>query len=258
MVLDATLPPVGVQPVVDVTARYREAHIPGALRFDLEALSDQQTTLPHMLPSPRQFAAEMGRLGVSSHMTAVVYEQEGMFAAPRAWWTLRTMGMPQVFLLDGGLPAWLAAGLPVEAGEPTRPAALFTATLDELAVRSFPQMQQHLAAAGQVLDARSAGRFQGSAPEPRPGIRSGHMPGATSLPYTEVLREGRLLDKPELVRLFAERGVDLDRPVVTTCGSGITAAVLTLALQRAGARKVSLYDGSWAEYAQHPEAQLLP
>jgi thiosulfate/3-mercaptopyruvate sulfurtransferase len=257
VLLDATLPPVGVSPAPDTHARYLAQHLPGAVFFDIEAFSDPTSGLPHTLPSAASFAASMSALGVADTMNIVVYEQAGVFSAPRAWWMLRTFGAANVYLLDGGLQAWLAAGLPTESGPVERPVASFHATLDPDAVRDFAAIRQLIAADAQILDARSAGRFSGAAPEPRAGLRSGHMPGATSLPFTELVAEGRLKPAVQLRDLFAAKGLDLTQPITTTCGSGVTAAVLALGLELAGARNVSLYDGSWAEYAQQPEAIIL-
>jgi thiosulfate/3-mercaptopyruvate sulfurtransferase len=169
---------------------------------------------------------------------------------------LKTFGAQNVSLLDGGLRAWVEAGLPTESGDVSRAPAAFHAKLDQDAVKDFSQVQQMIAAHAQILDARSAGRFSGSLPEPRPGISSGHMPGATSIPFTELAEGGRLKPAEELRRLFAAKGVDIEQPITTTCGSGVTAAVIALGLELAGAKQVSLYDGSWAEYAVHPEAVI--
>jgi thiosulfate/3-mercaptopyruvate sulfurtransferase len=262
VIFDATLPPVGVQPPVDTRARYLAAHIPGALFFDIEALSDHATTLPHMLPPAESFAESMSRMGVSDTATIVVYEQAGVFSAPRAWWMLRSFGAKHVFLLDGGLSAWLAAGLATESGETphkrsiSATPAVFSAQLDADAVRDFAEIQSLIGERAQILDARSAGRFAGTAPEPRPGLSSGHMPGATSVPFTDLVEDGRMMPPDRLREIFAARGVDLSRPATTTCGSGVTAAVVALGLKLAGAKDVSLYDGSWAEYAQRPEAVI--
>jgi thiosulfate/3-mercaptopyruvate sulfurtransferase len=256
IVLDATLPPVGVTPPVDTRGRYLTAHIPGAVFFDIEALSDHSTPLPHMLPSAKAFARSMGELGVGDTMTIVVYEQEGVFSAPRAWWMFRTLGAGEVYVLDGGLRAWTEAGLPVEAGSVSRTPAQFHAELDPYVVKDFAEIQRMIAEQGQILDARSAGRFSGASPEPRPGISSGHMPGATSVPFTELVEEGRLKPADRLRELFAGKRVEIERPITTTCGSGVTAAVIALGLEIAGARNVSLYDGSWAEYAQQPQAVI--
>ncbi|MBS1800357.1 MAG: 3-mercaptopyruvate sulfurtransferase [Acidobacteria bacterium] len=256
VVLDATLPPVGVTPVVDTYGRYVERHIPGAVFFDIDELSDHATALPHMLQGDEEFSRNMSRLGVGDGTTIVVYEQEGVFSAPRARWMLKAYGAKEVYLLDGGLKAWEEAGQPVESGEVKRAASRFTAKLDRAMVKDFAEVQQTIAGHGQVLDARSAGRFAGTAPEPRAGLSSGHMPGATSVPFTELVSDGRLKPSGELKHIFTAKGVRLDEPVTTTCGSGVTAAVVALGLEIAGAQKVRLYDGSWAEYAQRPEAVI--
>jgi len=253
-ILDATLPPVGVTPPIDIHARYLAQHIPGAVFFDIEKFSDHSTPLPHMLPKPEEFSQNMGALGVSNEMDLVVYEQEGVFSAPRAWWMLRTLGAQNVFLLDGGLPAWIEAGLLTETGEVHIEPASFEANLNHDVVQDFDQIEQLIAHHGQILDARSAGRFSGTAPEPRPGLSSGHMPGAVSVPFTELVADGRLKSAEQLRALFAAKGVKTDEPTTTTCGSGVTAAVIALGLEIVGAQQVSLYDGSWSEYAQHPRA----
>lgn len=255
-VLDATLPPVGVVPPVDTRRHYLERHIPGAVFFDIDELSDHSTPLPHMLPGAEEFSRSMAELGIGDSMTIVIYEQAGVFSAPRAWWMLRSFGVERVHILDGGLEAWLAAGQPVESGPVKRSKAEFRAKLDASAVKNFAEVQQIIGQKGQILDARSAGRFAGTAPEPRPGISSGHMPGSTSVPFTELVAEGRLKSAEGLRELFAAKGVELSQPITTTCGSGVTAAVIALGLEMAGASQVSLYDGSWAEYAQHPEAVI--
>jgi thiosulfate/3-mercaptopyruvate sulfurtransferase len=264
VLLDATLPPVGVTPPVDTHARYLASHLPGARFFDIEAISDHATPLPHMLPTAESFSASMFALGVSDDSLIVVYEQEGVFSAPRAWWMLRTFGAQRVHILDGGLKAWLASGFPAEAGHPTEsgpvseahPPATFHARLNEEAVIDYSQLQNQLAAHRQIVDARSAGRFSGAAPEPRPGLSSGHMPGATSLPFTELVDQGRLKDPTQLREIFAAKGIDTAKPITTTCGSGVTAAVLSLALEILEAPKVALYDGSWSEYAQNPASLI--
>jgi thiosulfate/3-mercaptopyruvate sulfurtransferase len=256
VILDATLPPVGVTPPVDTHARYLSNHIPGAIFFDIEALSDTSTPLPHMMPTAEAFSRDMSAIGIDESMTICIYEQEGVFSAPRAWWMLRTFGASEVYILDGGLRAWIEAGLPVSSGPVHRKPANFRATLDREAVKDFSQIQQLIGGRGQILDARSAARFTGAAPEPRPGISSGHMPGATSVPFTELVKDGRLKSAEQLHEVFAFRSVDLKKPITTTCGSGVTAAVIALGLEIAGADRVTLYDGSWAEYAQHPEAEI--
>ncbi len=260
VVADATLPPVGIAPAVDTRARYQAEHIPGAVFFDIDALSDHSTTLPHMLPTPNAFAHAMSALGIGSDMTVIVYEQEGVFSAPRAWWMLRTFGAPSVHVLDGGLRAWREAGLPVESGNVKRPPASFKAAFNREAVKGIEEIRQMIAnrehTRPQILDARSSGRFTGAVPEPRAGLRSGHMPGSTSLPFTELTQDGRMQSAHALRELFSARQIDIDQPITTTCGSGVTAAVIALALDTLGAKHVSLYDGSWAEYAQQPDALI--
>jgi thiosulfate/3-mercaptopyruvate sulfurtransferase len=256
VILDATLPPVGVTPPVDTHSRYVARHIPGAIFFDIDQHSDHTTSLPHMLPTAEVFAQSMSTLGIADSATIVIYEQEGVFSAPRARWMLRTFGAPNVYILNGGLNAWAAAGLPIESGEVHRPAATFHAALNGDAVKDFAQVQRMISEHKQILDARSAARFSGAAPEPRAGISSGHMPGATSVPFTELVEAGRLKSREDLRDLFASKHVDLQQPITTTCGSGVTAAVVALGLEIAGATDVTLYDGSWAEYAQRPEAVI--
>jgi thiosulfate/3-mercaptopyruvate sulfurtransferase len=189
-------------------------------------------------------------------MDIIIYEQDGVFSAPRAWWMLKTFGAQNVYLLDGGLRAWIEAGLPTQSGEVHRAPAGFHAKLDQDAVKDFSQVQEMITAHGQILDARSAGRFAGTLPEPRLGISSGHMPGATSIPFTELVEDGRLRPGDELRQIFANKKVDMQQPITTTCGSGVTAAVIALGLEIAGAKQVSLYDGSWAEYGAHSDAVI--
>ena len=254
--LDATLPPVGVTPPVDTHARYLAQHIPGAVFFDIEELSDRSSPFPHMLPTPESFSRTLAALGIGDDMDLVVYEQESVFSAPRAWWMLKTFGAAKVYLLDGGLRAWIDAGFPTDAGAVHRTPATFHAHLHRNAIKSLDQIKKMIAAQTQIVDARSAGRFQGVLPEPRPGISSGHMPGAISIPFTELVEAGRMKPAEKLRQVFATKRVDLNQPMTTTCGSGITAAVVALGLELAGAKQVSLYDGSWAEYATHPEATI--
>ena len=256
VLLDATLPPVGIVPVVDTYARYLAEHLPGALFFDIEQLSDPSSGLPHTLPGAASFAVAMGGLGIAETDIIVVYEQAGVFSAPRALWMLRSFGATNVHLLQGGLSAWKAGGGLVQGGPVTRPAVEFNAVLQPGALTLFDGLQAVIAQGGQILDARSAGRFDGTAPEPRPGLSSGHMPGATSMPFTDLVKDGALRSSEELQAIFAAKNIDLSRPITTTCGSGVTAAVVSLALEVAGARNVSLYDGSWAEYAQRAEAVI--
>lgn len=230
-------------------AEYETSHIPGAVFFDQDAVSDPSTGLPHTLPSPQQFARFVGTLGISADDTIVVYDGPGFFSAPRAWWMFRIMGVFQVYVLDGGFDNWKASGRPVTA-EVTRIApCVFHAEFDAARVASLADMRQIVDNRGsQIADARGAGRFAGSEPEPRAGVRSGHMPGARNIPVTALSENGHLLPKDRLRKVFAEAGIDLGKPVVTSCGSGVTAAVLTLALETLGHSDNRLYDGSWTEW----------
>ena len=256
VVLDATLPPVGVTPPVDTRAHYLESHIPGAVFFDIEELSEQATTLPHMLPTPEDFSRSMSALGIGDNNTIVIYEQQGVFSAPRAWWMLRTFGAQHVYILEGGLRAWKDSGLPIESGSVHRIPSGFHATLRRNAVVDLDQLKDQMVKHQQILDARSAGRFNGTAPEPRPGLSSGHMPGATNIPFTELVEDGRLKPAEKLREYFSAKNVNLQQPITTTCGSGVTAAVIALSLELVGAPNVGLYDGSWAEYAQQPDSVI--
>ncbi|WP_020178325.1 3-mercaptopyruvate sulfurtransferase [Methylopila sp. M107] len=233
----------------DGRTEFRERHVPGAVFFDINAIADTSTGLPHMLPSPELFASEVGKLGIGDGMTIVAYDASGLFAAPRVWWTFRAMGVKDVFILDGGLPKWLAESRPTESGAGERAPKTFTARLIAGAAKSADDIASALeTGAAQVVDARPAARFRGEAPEPRPGLASGHMPGALNLPASELVKDGRLVDDETARRAFEAAGVDASKPVVTTCGSGVTAAIVALALESAGARAEGLYDGSWAEW----------
>jgi thiosulfate/3-mercaptopyruvate sulfurtransferase len=254
VVLDATLPVVGSN--INVRERYLAEHIPGAFFFDIEDISDQSSALPHMLPKPEAFSHNMSELGIKSSTTIVVYEQATMYSAPRAWWTLRAFGAANVYLLNGGLEAWRRAGFPLESGEVARRRGSFQAELDKTAIKDFAEMQMLVGGRAQILDARSAGRFDGTSPEPRPGISSGHVPGAINIPFDLLVDGHYLRPKSELRKVFEGNDVSLTEPIVTMCGSGVTAAVLNLGLTVVGAGNVSLYDGSWTEYAQKPGALI--
>lgn len=248
-------------PPSDRNARqeFLHGHIPGAVFFDIEAISDQTTSLPHMLSAPEQFQSAVRALGVSQSSKVVVYDSQGLFSAPRAWWNFRVMGHRESYVLDGGLPKWLAEGRPVEAGEPSPNKGDFIASLAPDLVRNLATMRAAIARGDeQIVDARSAARFDGSAPEPRPGLRSGHMPGARNLPWAEVVGgDGRLQPPDKLRQAFETAGVDLERPIVTSCGSGVSAAVLALALARIGRDDVAIYDGSWAEWGSLADTPVV-
>jgi thiosulfate/3-mercaptopyruvate sulfurtransferase len=240
-------------------ADHAAGHIPGAIFFDIDAIADRATDLPHMLPSPDAFAAAVGALGLRREATVVVYDARGIFSAPRVWWTLRVMGFPQVFVLDGGLPRWRAEGHPVENAATTPVKTTLAAEFRPELVRDLDAVRALLASrAAQLVDARSAGRFTGEAPEPRAGLRSGHMPGARNLPWGELLTaDGTMKAQAEIRARFEAAGVDLTAPIVSTCGSGVTAATLALGLARLGRDDVAVYDGSWTEWGGRSDTPVV-
>jgi len=240
----------------DARADFEQAHIPGAVFFDLDAVSDHDSPLPHMMPSPQSFAASVGALGIGSDDRIVVYDTAGLFSAARVWWMLKTMGARQVQVLDGGLPRWLARGHPVQTGESEVVATSFEAADPGEAIASLDDVRDALAQGVQVVDARSAARFTGQAAEPRPGVRGGHMPGALNLPYGRLLNEdGTMKRGSALEQAFVDAGVDIESSIVTTCGSGVTAAILTLGLAELG-RASRLYDGSWSEWGTREDTPV--
>ena len=238
-------------------AEYLAGHIPGAVFFDIDGIADKTSKLPHMLPSEAEFAAAVGALGISDSDTIVVYDGAGLGGAPRVWWTFRVFGAANVFILDGGFPQWISEGRPVVSGAVQRPKRSFSARLNRAAVAALADVQAALDEGGaQVVDARPANRFLGEAPEPRPGVRSGHMPGAFNVPSTTLVEEGRLIAPERIARLFASAGVDVNKPVITSCGSGVTAATLWLALDAIGKEPKALYDGSWSEWGSRDDLPI--
>jgi thiosulfate/3-mercaptopyruvate sulfurtransferase len=233
----------------DPRREYDSGHIPGAVFFDQDEVVDPESSLPHALPSPEVFARFAGAMGIAADDTVVVYDGPGAFTAPRVWWMFRVMGARNVFILEGGGDGWKSAGRPV-TDEPTRIAPnVFDARFDAARVASLDEMRRIVeSGSAEIADARPSGRFTGADPEPRAGMRSGHMPGAHSVPALSLVKDGRLLPSDILRQKFEEAGVDLSKPVVTSCGSGVTAAVLTLALETLGHKENRLYDGSWSEW----------
>jgi thiosulfate/3-mercaptopyruvate sulfurtransferase len=248
-IIDASFKMPGVLPLP--ADDYLGAHIPGAVFFDVDAIADSSNSLPHMYPNAEQFARDVSALGISSGDTVVAYDSGAWMAAPRAWWMFLSFGHQNVKVLDGGLKKWLREGRPTHSGKVTRKAGKFQAKLDPSFVRSKQQLLGNLEThAEQVVDARPRPRFEGTVAEPWPGRRSGHIPGSRSVPYADLFdaMTGAMKPLEELRKAFTGAGVDLTRPIVTTCGSGVSALVLTLALYRLGVRGTALYDGSWAEW----------
>jgi len=235
----------------DPYEEHLQARIPGAIFFDIDEISDKSNSLPHMLPSPEQFSLQMRKMGIGDGMRVVVYDAQGMFSAARVWWTFRAMGNEDVAVLNGGLAKWTAEGRPLEDGPPmSRGVRHFTSRRNADLIRDRDEILKMVDdGSEQIIDARAADRFRGEAPEPREGLRSGHIPGSINLPYPELLNsDGTLKPAEELKQVFETAGVDLAKPVVNTCGSGVTASILALALAILGHRHVSVYDGSWSEW----------
>jgi thiosulfate/3-mercaptopyruvate sulfurtransferase len=242
----------------DCLAEYRACHIPGARYFDIDEIADTRSTLPHMAPPPEKFISRLRGMGVGDGHQVVVYDTAGIFSAPRVWWTFRLMGKTDVAVLDGGLPKWLAEGRPVEDMEPVIRDRHMTVQRQAHLVKDVTQV----AAAAklgdhEILDARPAGRFRGEEPEPRPGLRSGHIPGSKSVPGKSLMNDDGTLKSPEALRaVFDAAGVDLAKPAISACGSGVAAAQINLALEVVGHRRHALYDGSWAEWGMYGDLKV--
>lgn len=233
----------------DAQAEYLAGHIPGAVRFDIDVIADKSSQLPHMLPSAEAFASAMRKLGIGDGQTVVVYDGMGLFSSPRVWWTFRVFGVERVFILDGGLPKWTAEGRAVEGGPVQRAPRHFSARIDHSQVADADDVQRVLrTGSAQVIDARTAPRFRGEAAEPRPGLRSGHIPGSLSVPWETLITNGTLPSPDTIREVFQKAGAALDKPAITTCGSGVSAAILWLALDAIGHPPKALYDGSWADW----------
>jgi len=236
----------------NAAAEYAVNRIPHAIYFDIDQISDPDTDLPHMLPHQDVFAHVAGEIGISSENLNIVYDGPGMFSAPRVWWTLKVMGAKNVKILEGGFDAWKASGLPIEQGMPKGHApTVFNANFAAAKVASIANVESNMTSkAATVIDARPGERFIGIGQEPRPGLRSGHIPGSKSAPASKFVKDGKLLPLPVIERRFQDLGIDADTPVITTCGSGVTAAILTLALTESGRENTALFDGSWAQWGE--------
>ncbi|WP_412104955.1 3-mercaptopyruvate sulfurtransferase [Yersinia pestis] len=249
VILDARMSPPGVVPKRNIQAEFEQGHIPGAVYFDIDAIADHSTGLPHMLPSPQLFSEMAGQLGITEQHTVVIYDEGNLFSAPRVWWTFRTFGAKNVRILASGLSGWQQAGYKLESGPAHPTPQTFNVTFNAAAVSSVDEV---LAVLGnnevQILDARPSARYRAQEPEPRPGLRLGRIPGSINIPWGTMVENGHLKSPQALAEIFAAQGVDLTKPIITGCGSGVTAAVVVLGLAAVNARSVSLYDGSWAEW----------
>jgi thiosulfate/3-mercaptopyruvate sulfurtransferase len=242
----------------DAQAEYNDAHIPGARRFDIDDVSDARSELPHMVPPVEKFISRMRAMGVGDGHQVVVYDGIGMFSAPRVWWLFKLMGKTDIAVLDGGFPKWQAEGRPIEDMPPIVRDRHITVQRQAHMVKDVTQVASASKLGDwQVVDARANARFKGEAPEPREGLRAGHIPNSINLPFTDLLKPGGTMrDLPELKQIITAAGVDMDKPIITSCGSGVTAAVISLALERLGHKKHALYDGSWAEWGSYPELKI--
>lgn len=256
-IIDARMPPAGQEHLRDIRAEYAAGHLPNAPFFDIEQLSDHHSPYPHMMPRAETFAVAMRELGIDGSKHLVVYDEGNLFSAPRAWWMLRAFGAQQVSILAGGLAGWKQAGYALQNGEVTLPEAEFEAHYDQSLVKNVTDVLliSHEGTA-QLIDARPANRFNGEVDEPRPGLHRGHIPGSLNVPWSELVVDGQLKPVAELEAIFKRQGVDLSKPIVASCGSGVTAVVAILALTALGIKEVKLYDGSWSEWGSRDDLPI--
>jgi thiosulfate/3-mercaptopyruvate sulfurtransferase len=258
-IIDARMAPAGQEHLRDMLAEYRAGHLPGAVFFDIEALSDHTSPLPHMMPRPEAFAVAMRELGISSDKHLIVYDEGNLFSAPRAWWMLRSFGVENVSILAGGLADWQREELPLQEGDVRLEDGDFEVDFEPAVIKRLTDvlLVSHEGTA-QIVDARPAARFNAEMDEPRPGLKRGHIPGALNVPWGDLVENGQLKTTDELSEIFARQGVSLDKPVIASCGSGVTAAVVVLALTTLGVSDVSLYDGSWSEWGARADLPIEP
>ncbi len=257
-IIDARMAPPG-QEQRDVPGEYRAGHLPGAVFFDIEALSDHTSPLPHMMPRPEAFAVAMRELGICSDKHLIVYDEGNLFSAPRAWWMLRSFGVENISILAGGLADWQREELPLQEGDVKLEDGDFDVDFEPTVIKRLTDvlLVSHEGTA-QIVDARPAARFNAEMDEPRPGLKRGHIPGALNVPWGDLVENGQLKTTDELSDIFARQGVSLDKPVIASCGSGVTAAVVVLALTTLGLNDVSLYDGSWSEWGARADLPIEP